>query len=102
MLVALNGYQRERLAEFQHRWFEQRFGYGDEAGLARALEDARWVIDAGTGPGIQAARLSRVTPAEGVGMDLSESVVRARRSLGSGRRSTKARRSRSSSSLEVA
>jgi SAM-dependent methyltransferase/uncharacterized protein YbaR (Trm112 family) len=72
--------ERERLAEFQHRWFEQRFGYGDEAGLARALDGSEWVIDAGTGPGIQAARLSRVTGGEVVGMDLSESVVRARRS----------------------
>ncbi len=70
--------ERERLAVFQHRWFEQRFGYGDEGGLSEALTDARWVIDAGTGPGIQAARLSRVTGAEVVGMDLSESVVRAR------------------------
>ena len=77
--------ERERLAEFQHRWFEQRFGYGDEAGLAQALEGARWVIDAGTGPGIQAARLSRVTEAEVVGMDLSESVVRARRSFAADR-----------------
>ena len=77
--------ERERLTEFQHRWFEERFGYGDEAGLAHALEDARWVIDAGTGPGIQAARLSRVTNAEVVGMDLSESVVRARRSFAADR-----------------
>lgn len=72
--------ERASLAEFQHRWFEQRFGYGDEAALGRALEDARWVIDAGTGPGIQAARLAQITRAEVVGLDLSESVVRARRS----------------------
>ncbi len=32
--------ERERLAEFQHRWFEQRFGYGDEDGLARELDGA--------------------------------------------------------------
>jgi SAM-dependent methyltransferase/uncharacterized protein YbaR (Trm112 family) len=70
--------ERERLSVFQHRWFEQRFGFGDEGGLARALSGARWVIDAGTGPGIQAARLARVTEAQVVGMDLSESVVRAR------------------------
>ena len=42
---------------------------------------AEWVIDAGTGPGIQAARLAAVTDAQVVGMDLSESVVRARRSF---------------------
>lgn len=77
--------ERAQLAEFQHRWFEQRFGYGDEAGLATALNGSRWVIDAGTGPGIQAARLARVSGAEVVGMDLSESVVRARRSFAGGR-----------------
>jgi SAM-dependent methyltransferase/uncharacterized protein YbaR (Trm112 family) len=77
--------ERERLAEFQHRWFEQRFGFGDETGLARELDGAHWVIDAGTGPGIQAARLARVGRANVVGMDLSESVVRARRTFALGR-----------------
>jgi SAM-dependent methyltransferase/uncharacterized protein YbaR (Trm112 family) len=70
--------ERETLSGFQHRWFEERFGYGDEAGLARELEGAEWVLDAGTGPGIQAARLAKVSDAQVVGMDLSESVVRAR------------------------
>jgi SAM-dependent methyltransferase/uncharacterized protein YbaR (Trm112 family) len=73
--------ERDRLAEFQHRWFEQRFGFGDENGLAQSLNGAGWVIDAGTGPGIQAARLARVSQAHVVGMDLSESVVRARRTF---------------------
>ena len=73
--------ERDRLSVFQHRWFEERFGYGDEDGLARELDRAEWVIDAGTGPGIQAARLARVTNAQVVGMDLSESVVRARRAF---------------------
>ncbi|MBV9817453.1 MAG: methyltransferase domain-containing protein [Solirubrobacterales bacterium] len=73
--------ERDRLSVFQYRWFEQRFGFGDEDGLAAELQGARWVIDAGTGPGIQAARLARVTDAQVLGMDLSESVVRARRSF---------------------
>ena len=73
--------ERDRLSVFQHRWFEQRFGYGDEDGLARELNGAEWVIDAGTGPGIQAARLATVTEAQVVGLDLSESVVRARRAF---------------------
>ena len=77
--------ERERLAEFQYRWFEKRFGFGDEDGLTRELDGARWVIDAGTGPGIQAARLARVSNAQVVGMDLSESVVRARRTFASDR-----------------
>ncbi|MGZ4261730.1 MAG: class I SAM-dependent methyltransferase, partial [Solirubrobacteraceae bacterium] len=59
-----------------------RFGFADEDDLARTLDGASWVIDAGTGPGIQAARLARVTSAQVVGMDLSESVVRARRTFG--------------------
>lgn len=77
--------ERAQLAGFQHRWFEQRFGYGDEAGLTRAIEDAEWIIDAGTGPGIQAARLARIARGQVVGMDLSESVVRARRSYATDR-----------------
>ncbi len=77
--------ERARLADFQHRWFEQRFGFGDENGLVGELDGARWVIDAGTGPGIQAARLARVSGAHVVGMDLSESVFRARRTFALGR-----------------
>lgn len=75
--------ERDQLAEFQHRWFEQRFGFEDESALARELDGARWVIDAGTGPGIQAARLAAVSRAQVVGMDLSESVVRAHRTFAS-------------------
>src|SRR5262249_28912252 len=76
---------RGRLATFQHRWFEQRFGYGDQNGLARDDAGAEWIIDAGAGPGIQALRLATVTDAQVVGMDLSESVVRARKSFTPGR-----------------
>jgi SAM-dependent methyltransferase/uncharacterized protein YbaR (Trm112 family) len=75
--------ERERLAEFQYRWFEKRFGFGDEIGLARELDGAHWVIDVGTGPGIQAARLARVSEAQVVGMDFSDSVVRARQTFAS-------------------
>ena len=77
--------ERDTLAVFQHRWFEERFGFDDEADLARTLDGADWVIDAGTGPGIQAARLASITDAQVVGMDLSESVVRARRTFGTER-----------------
>jgi len=77
--------QRDRLANFQHRWFEQRFGFEDEDELSRALRGASWVIDAGTGPGIRAARLAQVSEAQVVGMDLSESVVRARETFASDR-----------------
>ena len=79
---AITDEERDRLAVFQHGWFEQRFGFADEDGLANELDGARWLIDAGTGPGIQAARLANVTSAQVVGMDLSESVVRARRTFG--------------------
>ena len=77
--------ERDRLAEFQHRWFERRFGFADESALARELDGAHWVIDAGTGPGIQAARLASVSSAQVVAMDLSESVVRAHRTFAIGR-----------------
>jgi SAM-dependent methyltransferase/uncharacterized protein YbaR (Trm112 family) len=68
---------RERLAGFQYRWHDERFGFGDEDGLAEMLADKRWVLDAGSGAGSAAARYARLSRAHVVGMDLSESVARA-------------------------
>ena len=69
--------ERERLAQFQYTWYDERFGFGDEAGLAELIKDAEWVLDAGSGPGIHAARYARLTDGRVIGMDLSESVIRA-------------------------
>ena len=74
--------QRERLAGMQYRWFDERFGFGDEEGLRAHLEGAGSILDAGTGPGLHAARFARLSDAQVVGMDLSGSVAEARRTHG--------------------
>jgi SAM-dependent methyltransferase/uncharacterized protein YbaR (Trm112 family) len=68
-----------QLAAYQYRWFEQRFGFADEADLRDFLADKHRILDAGTGPGLCAARCARLSNAHVVGMDLSDSVTAARR-----------------------
>jgi SAM-dependent methyltransferase/uncharacterized protein YbaR (Trm112 family) len=66
----------------QYAWYVQRFGFGDEAGLADFLADKRTVLEAGTGLGGDAARFARLSDATVVGLDLSESIVTAQREFG--------------------
>jgi SAM-dependent methyltransferase/uncharacterized protein YbaR (Trm112 family) len=69
--------QRTRLPDFQYRWLEERYGFGDEAGLERFLDGREWILDAGTGPAIHSSRYARLSGAQVVGLDLSESVTAA-------------------------
>jgi SAM-dependent methyltransferase len=71
--------EKDQLAEFQYHWFDERFGFADESALAEFLAGKRRILDAGTGPGLCAARCARLSDARVVGMDLSESVTMARR-----------------------
>ena len=71
--------EKDQLADFQYRWFDERFGFAGDAALQEFLADKRRVLDAGTGPGLCAARCARLSEARVVGMDLSESVTAAHR-----------------------
>lgn len=73
---------KDKLAEFQYRWFDQRFGFDDEQAFARFLAGRRRVLDAGTGPGLCADRCARLSDARVVGMDLGDSVTEAHRVYG--------------------
>jgi SAM-dependent methyltransferase len=74
---------KRSLAEFQLRWFEQRFGWGDEQGLADHLAGCRRVLDAGAGLGYDAARYARLaTNGDVVAFDLSSAIDIARRDHG--------------------
>src|SRR5579872_1840846 len=73
---------RERLAAFQYRWFDERFGFAGDAELGAFLDGRRWILDAGTGPGLCAARCARLGEGRVVGMDLSSSVTAAQREYG--------------------
>jgi len=71
--------EKDHLAEFQYRWFDERFGFAGDEEFASFLEGRRAILDAGTGPGLCAARCARLGSAPVVGMDLSESVTAAHR-----------------------
>lgn len=68
---------KDKLADFQYRWFDKRFGFKDESDFEHFLAGKRRILDAGTGPGLCAARCAHLSDAEVVGMDLSDSVTAA-------------------------
>jgi SAM-dependent methyltransferase/uncharacterized protein YbaR (Trm112 family) len=61
----------------QYEWYVQRYGFGDEEGLARFLSGRKAILDAGTGLGGDAARFARLSDADVVGLDLSEGIFQA-------------------------
>jgi SAM-dependent methyltransferase/uncharacterized protein YbaR (Trm112 family) len=66
----------------QHEWYVQRYGFGDEGGLASFLADKRRVLEAGTGTGGDAARFARLGDAQVVGIDLSAAIDVAQAEFG--------------------
>ena len=72
---------RQRVAA-QHRWYVERFGFGDENGLREFLAGKHMVLEAGTGLGGDAARFARLSDATVVGLDLSSSIETAQREFG--------------------
>jgi SAM-dependent methyltransferase/uncharacterized protein YbaR (Trm112 family) len=66
----------------QHQWYVERYGFGDEDGLARFLEGKQRVLEAGTGTGGDAARFARLSEAEVVGIDLSAAIDVAQNEFG--------------------
>ena len=66
----------------QHEWYVQRYGFGDEAGLAAFLGATQRVLEAGTGTGGDAARFARLCDAEVVGIDLSAAIDVAQSEFG--------------------
>jgi SAM-dependent methyltransferase len=68
----------QRFAQ-QYAWYVERYGFGDEGGLADFLAGREAILEAGTGLGGDAARFARLSGAQVIGLDLSEGVVGAQR-----------------------
>ena len=68
----------QRFAQ-QYQWYVQRFGFGDEPALADFLKGRDLILEAGTGLGGDAARFARLSDAEVIGLDFSDSVTIAHR-----------------------
>jgi SAM-dependent methyltransferase/uncharacterized protein YbaR (Trm112 family) len=66
----------------QHQWYVERYGFGDEEGLAAFLAGKRRVLEAGTGTGGDAARFARLSEAQVVGIDLSAAIDVAQSEFG--------------------
>jgi SAM-dependent methyltransferase len=61
----------------QYEWYVERYGFGDEKGLAKFLRGTKTILEAGTGLGGDAARFAELCRAQVVGLDLSDGVVGA-------------------------
>jgi SAM-dependent methyltransferase len=69
--------------EQQYAWYDERYGFGGDAGLASFLSDRSRVLEAGTGLGGDAARFARLAPhAQVVAIDLSSGIETAVRRFG--------------------
>jgi SAM-dependent methyltransferase len=69
--------------EQQYAWYDERFGFDGDAGLADFLSGRARVLEAGTGLGGDAARFARLAPhAEVVAIDLSVGIERAAERFG--------------------
>jgi SAM-dependent methyltransferase len=67
----------------QYAWYDERYGFDGDDGLAALLADRARILEAGTGIGGDAARFARLAPhAEVVAIDLSEAIEVAARRFG--------------------
>lgn len=75
-----NSDEKERLYEFQRRWYLSLYGFDDEDALARHLRQSPVIFDAGCGLGYKAAWFARLAPESLViGMDFSDAAQQAAR-----------------------
>jgi SAM-dependent methyltransferase len=64
----------------QYDWYDERFGFDGDDGLAAFLAGRRTILEAGTGTGGDAARFARLAPhAQVVAIDLSTGIEAAQR-----------------------
>ena len=76
-------YYREHTAKFYTDWFLQRYGFGGLTDLGSHLKSARYILDAGTGSGRDAATFARVSDAVVFAVDLTaDALENARRTVG--------------------
>jgi arsenite methyltransferase len=67
------GYREDTRAHYE-RWYLERYGHGDIAGLTRFLAGKRFILDAGTGHGRDTEMYAKHSQAQVFGIDLSEGI----------------------------
>jgi SAM-dependent methyltransferase/uncharacterized protein YbaR (Trm112 family) len=73
---------KPQLSDFQFRWYDERYGWGDEQRLQAHLAGCNHILDAGSGLGYDAARYARLSPGQVIGLELTDSVAIAQRDHG--------------------
>lgn len=74
---AKHKYYREHTRRFYTDWYLQRYGFGDADGLRRFLADKKWILDAGTGAGRDAANLAEHSNAQVFAVDTAREPLEA-------------------------
>ncbi len=68
-------YYRNHTGRFYTEWFLDRYGFGDEASLGELLGSAKYVLDAGTGSGRDAANFAALTTGTVFAVDLTAGAI---------------------------
>lgn len=73
--TAFRDEDRDVAFEFQHRWYNERYGWADDDALGAFLADKRTILDAGAGLGRDVSRYATLSQAEVIGLELSPDTV---------------------------
>lgn len=74
-----HNYYREHTRRFYTEWYLQRYGFVDEPGLRRFLEEKQFVLDAGTGSGRDALNFAELSRAIVFGVDTAREALEVAR-----------------------
>ncbi len=74
-----HGYYRNETSRFYTDWYLQRYGFYDEPGLRRFLEPMKFILDAGTGTGRDAANLAEYSKATVFAVDTALDALKIAR-----------------------
>jgi SAM-dependent methyltransferase/uncharacterized protein YbaR (Trm112 family) len=73
--TAFRDEDRDTAFGFQHRWYNERYGWADDDALAAFLGGKERILDAGSGLGRDVSRYAKLSQAEVVGLELSPDTI---------------------------
>ena len=66
---------RKDTSNFYHKWYVDRYGFGDFNGLRDFLKDAKLIVEAGTGMGRDILMYSDNSSAQVIGLDITNAAI---------------------------
>ena len=72
-----HGYYRKETEAFYTKWYLERYGFDSLESLGKHLGKARFMLDAGTGAGRDAANFARITDATVFAVDITATALKS-------------------------